>query len=96
MAADRVGKKYAVAFNSATSALHAILLAFGTKRGDEVIVPSFTFIATANSVLFVGAKPTFADVEKETYGLDPADVKKKITSRRKAIMPVRYGALLPH
>jgi perosamine synthetase len=93
MVADRIGKKYAVAFNSGTSALHAILLACGIKKGDEVIVPSFTFIATANSVLFVGAKPVFADVETETYGLDPEDVKKKITSRTKAIMPIHYGGL---
>lgn len=93
MVADRIGKKYAVAFNSGTSALHAILLAYGIKRGDEVIVPSFTFIATANSVLFVGAKPVFADVETETYGLDPEDVEKKITPRTKAIMPIDYGGL---
>lgn len=96
MIADHVGKKYAVAFNSGTSALHAILLAHGVKRGDEVIVPSFTFIATANSVLFVGAKPVFADVETETYGLDLEDVKKKITSRTKAVMPIHYGGLPCH
>ena len=91
MVADRVGKKYAAAFNSGTSALHAILLAYGIKKGDEVIVPSFTFIATANSVLFVGANPIFADIERETYGLDPKNVEKKITSRTKAIMPIHYG-----
>lgn len=91
MVADRIGKKYATAFNSGTSALHAILLAYGIKKGDEVIVPSFTFIATANSVLFVGAKPIFADIERETYGLDPENVEKKITSRTKAIMPIHYG-----
>jgi len=89
--ADQVGKKHAVAFNSGTSALHAMLLAYGIKKGDEVIVPSFTFIATANSVLFVGAKPVFADVETETCGLDPVDVQKKITSRTRAIMPIHYG-----
>ncbi|MDH5378747.1 MAG: DegT/DnrJ/EryC1/StrS family aminotransferase, partial [Gammaproteobacteria bacterium] len=77
--------------NSGTSALHAILLAYGIKKGDEVIVPSFTFIATANSVLFVGANPIFADIERETYGLDPENVEKKITSRTKAIMPIHYG-----
>ncbi len=93
MVADRIGKKYAVAFNSGTSALHAILLAYGIKTGDEVIIPSFTFIATANSVLFVDAKPVFAEVETETYGLDPEDVKKKITSKTKAIMPIDYGGL---
>jgi perosamine synthetase len=93
MLADRIGKKYAVAFNSGTSALHAILLAYGIKDGDEVIVPSFTFIGTANSVLFVKAKPVFADIEAETYGLDPEDVKKKITGKTKVIMPIHYGGL---
>jgi perosamine synthetase len=96
MVAERIGKKYAVAFNSGTSALHAILLAYGIKQGDEVIVPSFTFIATANSVLFVGAEPVFADIERETCGLDPEDVKKKITDRTKVIMPIHYGGLPCH
>ena len=91
MVADYVGVKYAVSFNSGTSALHAILLAYGISEGDEVIVPSFTFIATANSVLFVNAKPVFADIEEETFGLDPEDVKEKISSRTKAIMPIHYG-----
>ena len=93
MVAERIGKKYAMAFNSGTSALHAILLAYRIKQGDEVIVPSFTFIATANSVLFVGAEPVFADMEENTYGLDPEDVKKKITDRTRVIMPIHYGGL---
>jgi len=91
LAAEYLGREYAVAFNSGTSALHAVLLACGIKGGDEVIVPSFTFIATANSVLFVGAKPVFVDIEKETYGLDPEDVERKITGKTKAIMPMHYG-----
>lgn len=91
MLADYVGTKYALVFNSGTSALHAVLLACGVGEGDEVIVPSFTFIATANAPLFVGAKPVFADIEEETYGLDPQDVIRKITPRTKAIMPVHYG-----
>ncbi len=86
-----VGTKYALVFNSGTSALHAVLLACGIGPGDEVIVPSFTFIATANAPLFVGAKPVFADIETKTYGLDPEDVKRKITDRTRAIMPVHYG-----
>jgi len=86
-----VGKKHAVTFNSGTSALHAILLAYGIGEGDEVIVPSFTFIATANAPLFVGAKPVFAEIEETTYGLDPKDVKRKITSRTKAILPIHYA-----
>lgn len=91
MLSEYVGAKYALVFNSGTSALHAILLAYGVGQGDEVIVPSFTFIATANAPLFVGAKPVFADIEETTYGLDPQDVICKITPRTKAIIPVHYG-----
>ena len=91
--ADYVGAKYAVAFNSGTSALHAILLAYDIKEGDEVIVPSFTFIATANCVLFVRATPVFAEIEEKTCGLNPEDVKERISSKTKAIMPIHYGGL---
>jgi perosamine synthetase len=91
MLSQYVGTKYALVFNSGTSALHAVLLACGIGPGDEVIVPSFTFIATANSPLFVGAKPVFADIEEKTLGLDPQDVVRKITARTKAIIPVHYG-----
>jgi len=83
--------KYCLTFNSGTSALHAVLLAYGIGPGDEVIVPSFTFIATANAVLFVGARPVFADIEQKTLGLDAKDVERKITSRTKAIIPVHYA-----
>jgi perosamine synthetase len=89
--AEYIGTKHAVVFNSGTTALHAALLAHKIKEGDEVIVPSFTFIATANTVLLAGAKPVFADIEPKTYGLDPQDVKEKITKRTKAIIPVHYG-----
>ena len=89
--AEYVGTKYAVTSNSGTSALHALLLAYDIKGGDEVIVPSFTFISTANAPLFVGAKPVFAEIEDETYGLDPEDVKERITSKTKAIIPIHYG-----
>jgi perosamine synthetase len=91
MIAEYIGTKYCLVFNSGTSALHAILLAYDIGPGDEVIVPSFTFIATANAPLFVGAKPVFADIEEETYGLDPKDVERKITSNTKAILPIHYG-----
>jgi perosamine synthetase len=91
MMAGYIGTKYAVTFNSGTSALHAVLLAKKIKEGDEVIVPSFTFIATANSPLFVNAKPVFADIEEDTLGLDPEDVKEKITDKTKAIIPIHYG-----
>jgi len=91
MLSEYVGTKYTLVFNSGTSALHAVLLACGIGPGDEVIVPSFTFIATANSPLFVGAKPVFADIEDRTYGLNPADVERKITPRTKVIIPIHYG-----
>ncbi len=89
--ADYIGAKYAVAFNSGTSALHAALLAHDIGKGDEIIVPSFTFIATANCALFVEAKPVFAEIEESTYGLDPRDIEGRITPRTKAIIPVHYG-----
>lgn len=91
MIAEYIGTKYAVVFNSGTSALHAAVLAHNIKEGDEAIVPSFTFIATANALLFAGAKPVFADIESKTFGLDPEDVKEKITDRTKAIIPIHYG-----
>jgi len=91
MIADYIGTKHAITFNSGTSALHAALLAHGVGKGDEVIVPSFTFIATVNSPLFVGAKPVFADIEEETFGLNPELVEEKITNDTKAIIPVHYG-----
>lgn len=89
--ADYIGTKHAIALNSGTSALHAALLAHGIGKNDEVIVPSFTFIATVNSPLFVGAKPIFTDIEEETCGLDPQAVEEKITRNTKAIIPVHYG-----
>ena len=91
LVAEYVGVKHALAMNSGTSALHVVLAAHSIGEGDEVIVPSFTFIATANAALFVGAKPVFAEIEDETYGLDPEDVERRITSKTKAIIPVYYG-----
>lgn len=84
------GRKYAVVFNSGTSALHAAILAHRIKQG-EAIVPSFTFIATSNALVMAGVKPVFADIEKKTFGLDPEDVKERITDKTKAIIPVHYG-----
>ena len=87
-----VKSKYAIAVNSGTSALQASLYAIDIKPGDEVLIPSFTFVATANSVKSVGAKPVFVDILKENYTIDPNDLKKKITKRTKAIIPVHlYG-----
>lgn len=82
--------KYFVTFNSGTSALHAVLLAHGITSG-EVIVPSISFIATANCVILAGAKPIFAEIEEETIGLDPEDVKEKINNKTRAIIPMHYG-----
>jgi perosamine synthetase len=88
--ADYAGRKYAVALNSGTSALHLLLSIYDVKD-KEVIVPSFTFIATANSVILAGGKPVFAEVENETFALDAEDVKNKITDKTKVIMPIHYG-----
>ena len=82
-----VGTRYALVFNSGTSALHTLLLAHGIK-GREVIVPSFTFISTANCVALAGGIPVFAETEEETFGLDAEDVRNKITEKTKAILVV--------
>lgn len=87
-----VGGRTCVALNSGTSALHMGIIAAGIGRGDEVIVPSFTFAATANSVALSGATPVFADIELDHFCLDPDAVRAAITRRTKAIMPVHlYG-----
>ena len=91
--ADYVGTKYCLMFNSGTSALHAGLLAMGVDYRHEVIIPSFTFIATANSVLMVNAKPRFVDIENETYGLDPHLIGSSINKKSKMIIPVHYAGL---
>lgn len=88
--ADFTGLKYCIAFNSGTSALHSVLSVYDIRE-KEVIVPSFTFISTANSVLMAGGQPVFADIEEETFGLDPEDIKPRITPKTKAIIPVHYG-----
>lgn len=81
-----------VAVNSGTSALHMALIALGVEAGDEVIVPSFTFAATANAVRLAGAEPVFADIDPATFCVDPAAIADAITDRTVAIMPVHlYG-----
>ena len=85
--------KYCLVFNSGGSALFTLMKAFNFKKGDEIIVPSFTFIATAYAPLYVGAKPIFADIEEKTLGLDPEDVRKKITPKTKAIIAIHYGGM---
>lgn len=90
---EYVGCDYSVTLNSGTSALHSTFLAYGIGNKHEVIVPSFSFIATANSVGFVNATPIFADIEEETFGLDPKSISLKITKNTKAIVPMDYGGL---
>lgn len=89
--AKKVGAKFAIAFNSGTAALHAAYFAAGLKKGDEVIVPALTFAATANAALYLDASPVFADSDLETGNMSPAEARKKITKKTKAIVPVDYG-----
>lgn len=89
--AHRHAVSHAVAFANGTVSLAGIYLALGIGPGDEVIVPSMTFISTATSVLHVGAKPIFAEVDSDTFNLDPTDVKARLTDRTRAIVAVHYG-----
>jgi perosamine synthetase len=90
--AELVSGRHCVAVNSGTSALQLTLLALGIGRGDEVVVPSFSFAATANAVRLVGAEPVFADIEPDTFCLDPDATEAAVTPRTAAIMPVHlYG-----
>nr|MDO8113732.1 DegT/DnrJ/EryC1/StrS family aminotransferase [Candidatus Sigynarchaeota archaeon] len=90
--AKYIGAKHARAVNSGTSALLCALYGIGIKPGDEVLVPSFTFIATANTILEFGAKPVFVEAERDTFNMSADDAKKKITKKTRAIMPVHlYG-----
>ena len=91
--AGLVGARHAVATSNCTTALHLALILHGIGAGDEVIVPSFTFIATANAVTYTGATPVFADIDPSTYNLDPDAVNAAITPRTKAIMPVHQIGL---
>lgn len=87
-----VGGRHCVAMNSGTSALHLGFIAAGIERGDEVIVPSFSFAATANSVVLAGGVPVFADIDPKTFNIDPDHAESLITKKTKAIMPVHlYG-----
>jgi len=91
--AERVGAADAVATTSCTTALHLSLYASGVGPGDEVIVPSLSFIASANAVWHCGATPVFADIDPLTFNLDPAAVEARITPRTKAVMPVHQVGL---
>ena len=86
------GVKHAVAVNTGTAALHSTIVTAGVQQGDEVILPSFTFVATAEAVVMAGGKPVFTDIKPETYNISPAEIEKNITKKTKAILPVDlYG-----
>jgi len=89
--ADYVGTSYGVALNSCTAALHSILVSLGIGPGDEVIVPSNTFVATANSVVYSGARPIFADSDPETFNISAKEVERKITPRTRALIAVHLA-----
>ncbi len=91
--AEFVGAKHAIAVNSGTAALHMAIESMGINSGDEVILPSFTFVATAEAVVWAGAKPVFVDIDPETYNISPLSVEKSVTEKTKAIIAVDlYGA----
>ncbi len=86
------GVKHAIAVNTGTAALHSAIVASGVQQGDEVILPSFTFVATAEAVVMAGGKPVFTDIDPETYNISTVEINKNITKKTKAIMPVDlYG-----
>lgn len=92
--AEVCGVEHAIATSSGTTALHLALLANGIGPGDEVITTPFTFIASANSILFAGAKPVFVDIDEDTYNMDVRLIERAITPQTKAIMPVHlYGCM---
>ncbi|KAB2364611.1 UDP-4-amino-4,6-dideoxy-N-acetyl-beta-L-altrosamine transaminase [Bacillus thuringiensis] len=88
--AKYVGAKYTVSFSNGTAALHAACYAAGITEGDEVITTPMTFVASANCILYQGAKPVFADIDNETYNISPKSIEEKITNKTKAIIPVHY------
>lgn len=86
-----VGTRHAIAVNSCTAALHIALECIGIGKGDGVIVPSNTFVSTANVVLFCGAKPVFAEIDPRTFNIDPEDAEDRITGKTKAVIPVHLA-----
>src|SRR5207248_7578285 len=91
--AERHGVNHALATTSCTTGLHLMLAAAGIGPGDEVIVPSFTWVATANAVMYTGATPVFADVSTVTYNIDPGDIARRVTARTKAVVAVHLFGL---
>jgi dTDP-4-amino-4,6-dideoxygalactose transaminase len=92
--ADMHGAKFGVAVSSGTAALQVALMAVGVGPGDEVIVPAYTFVATATAALLVGAIPVFADIQPDTYNLDPDAAERAVTDRTKAILPVHFAGAI--
>ncbi len=88
---EYTGAKYAAAVSSGTAALHCACMAIGLQPGDEVITSPFTFVASANCALYCGAKPVFADIDLETYNIDPERIREKITNKTKAVIAVDYA-----
>lgn len=88
--AEYVGAKYAIAFSNGTAALHAACYAAEIQPGDEVITTPLTFAASANCLLYQGGSPVFADIDERTYNINPKEIRKKITSKTKAIIPVDF------
>jgi len=91
--AQRHKVKHALAVSNCTTALHLALVALGIKEGDEVLVPAFTWVSTANAVVYCGAKPVFVDIDIRTFNIDPKEIQKKVTSKTKAIIPVHLFGL---
>src|SRR5262245_16095262 len=91
--AELCGTKHALATTSCTTGLHLALAALGIGPGDEVIVPAFTWVATANVVLYCGATPVLADVDRVTFNIDPHDLARRVTSCTKAVIPVHLFGL---
>jgi len=92
----RLGCRHVVAVSSGTAALHLALEAFGIGSGDEVIVPSLTFVASPQAIVMAGATPVFCDSREDTLLMDPEDVARRITSRTRAVMPVHYAGQACH
>ena len=91
--ADRVGARFGVATTSCTTALHLALILAGVGPGDEVICPSYSFIATGNAVLYAGGTPVFAEIDADTWNIDPADAVRRVTAKTRAVIPVHQVGL---